>query len=186
MNQKTTKTLPDKRPFEERVLARFDVFDARFDSIDARFDQVDSRFDTVDGRLEQLEARNYDTKPIWERALAAITETRFEVGEIKTKVSAIEGKVGAIEGKVGAIERKVGAIETKVNVIEAKVQILENDVNIIKIDQRSTRNELIDIRRDLKHRIGEKVDMILRFFLENREDIRDAEARIRELESKIA
>jgi len=179
MNEKTTKTLSDKRPFEERVLARFDVFDARFDSIDARFDQVDSRFDNVDGRLEQLEARNYDTKPIWERALAAITETRFDVGEIKTKVS-------AIEGKVGAIERKVGAIETKVNVIEAKVQILENDVNSIKIDQRSTRNELIDIRRDLKHRIGEKVDMILRFFLENREDIRDAEARIRELESKIA
>jgi chromosome segregation ATPase len=172
MNEKTTKNLPDKRPFEERVIARFDAFDARFDSIDARFDRVDSQFDNVNGRLEQLEARNYNTKPIWERALAAITETRFEVGEIKIKVSVIEGKVSAIE--------------TKVNVIEAKVQILENDVNSIKIDQRSTRNELIDIRRDLKHRIGEKVDLILRFFLENREDIRDAEARIRELESKLA
>ena len=50
MNEEITQNLPDKRPFEERVFARFDAFDARFDSIEAR--------------LEKLESRSYDTKPI--------------------------------------------------------------------------------------------------------------------------
>jgi chromosome segregation ATPase len=158
MNEETTKSLHDKRSFEERVFARFDACDARFDSIE--------------GRLENLEVRSYDTKPIWERALTAIMQMSSEVGEIKTKVGAIEGKVGAIE--------------TKVSIIESKVDALETQVRAIKTDQRTMRDETVDVRREMKHRIGDRVDMILKFMLEGREDIRDAEARIRELESKLA
>lgn len=144
MNEETTKGLPDKRSFEERVFARFDAFDARFDS--------------VESRLEKLESRNYDTKPIWEKALKAIMETALEVGEIKTNVGMIGTRVGT----------------------------LENEIGIIKVDQRSIRNELVDVRRELKHHVGERLDMILKFVIESREDIRDAEERIRELESKLA
>lgn len=151
MNEETTRELPDRGSFEQRVFARFD---------------------SIDARLERLEARNYDTKPIWERALAAIMETGLEVGEIKTKVGVIEQKVGIIEGKVG--------------VIEGKVQTIENEIGVIKTDQRTMRNELVDVRRELKHQIGERLDTILKLQLEDREDIRDAEGRIRELESKIA
>ncbi len=32
-------------------------------------------------RLEKLEAKQYDTKPIWEQALAEIVETRAEIRE---------------------------------------------------------------------------------------------------------
>lgn len=144
MNEEPTRKLPDARSFEERVFARFD---------------------SIDARLEKLEARNYDTKPIWERALAAIMETGLEVGEIKTKVGVIEGKV---------------------SVIEEKVLTIENEISVIKTDQRTMRNELIDVRREVKHHIGDRIDMILKFLLEDREDIRDAEGRIRELESKMA
>ena len=70
MDEKSTKKLPTKLSFEERVFARFD-------SIDARFDTVEARFDTVEARLEKLEARGYDTKPIWERALKEIQETNL-------------------------------------------------------------------------------------------------------------
>jgi chromosome segregation ATPase len=158
MNEEPTQNLSGTRSFEERVFARFDAFDARFDAVDARFDTVDARFDTVDARLEKLESRAYDTKPIWERALAAIMDTGLEVGEIK-------GKVGVIEGKV---------------------QLLENEIGVMKTDQRGIRNELVDVRRELKHHVSERLDLILKFLLEDREDIRDAEARIRELESKFA
>lgn len=144
MNEETTRERPDSGSFEQRVFARFD---------------------SIDARLERLESRNYDTKPIWERALAAIMETGLEVGEIKTKV---------------------GLIEQKVSVIEGKVQTIENEIGVIKTDQRTMRNELVDVRRGLKHQIGERLDTILKLQLEDREDIRDAEARIRELESKIA
>lgn len=90
MNETTTRGLPDKRSFEERVFARFD-------SVDARLGEIDSRFDHVEAGLEKLESHSYDTKPFWERALQAIMDTALEVGEIKTKVGVIETKVGVIE-----------------------------------------------------------------------------------------
>jgi chromosome segregation ATPase len=165
MNEETTKELPHGRSFEERVFARFDAFDARFDSVDTRFDSVDARFDTVDARLEKLEASSDDTKPIWQRALAAIMEMGLEMGEVKSKVGVIESKVGAIEGKI---------------------QLLENDIGVIKTDHKGIRNELVEIRREVKHGLKEKLDLITKFLLEDREDIRDAEERIRALESKTA
>src|SRR5882724_12348775 len=114
MNEDTTQNLSDGRSFEERVLARFDAFDARFDSIDARFSQIDQRFDSVDARLEKLESRNYDTKPIWERALAEITETRAQMnvrfGTLEKKVQSIETNVGTIANRVEVIEARVGAL----------------------------------------------------------------------------
>jgi len=165
MNKDPTKELPNKRSFEERVFARFDAvdvrfdaFDVRFDSVDVRFDAVDARFDTVDTRLEKLEASSYDTKPIWQRALAAIMEMGLEMGEVKSKVGVIEGKI----------------------------QLLENDIGVIKTDHKGIRHELVEIRREVKHGLKEKLDLITKFLLEDREDIRDAEGRIRELESKIA
>jgi chromosome segregation ATPase len=150
MNEEPTKDLPSKSSFEERVFARFDALDGRFDSVDARFEAVETR-------LEKLESRASDTKPIWERALAAIMETGLEIGEIK---------------------KRIGGIETK-------VEVLETEIGIIKAD-RSVRNELVDMRRELRHDIREKLDLILKFLLEDREDIRDAEDKIRQLETKLA
>src|SRR6267154_2347921 len=119
----------------------------------ARFDALDGRFEAVENRLEKLESRAYDTTPIWERALAAIMETGLEIGEIK---------------------KRIGGIETK-------VEVLETEIGIIKAD-RSVRNELVDMRRELRHDIRDKLDLILKFLLEDREDIRDAEDKIRLLE----
>jgi chromosome segregation ATPase len=165
MNGEPTRDLPNKGSFEERVFARFDAFDARFD--------------TVDTRLEKLEARSYDTKPIWEKALAQIMETGLEIGEINKKA-------GVIETKVGVIETKVGVIETKVAVIESEVAGLKTEVADMKTGYAGIRNELTDVRRELRHDIKQKLDLILKFLLEDREDIRDAEDKIRQLETKLA
>src|SRR6266481_767081 len=143
MNEESTRDLPNKGSFEERVFARFDA--------------VDTRFDTVDARLEKLESRAYDTKPIWERALAKIIEMDLEIGEIN-------GKVGGIEGKVAVIETDVAALKT--NYVDVK-------------------NELIDLRRE-KHQVNKRLDLILEFLLEDRGDIRDARDRINKLETKLA
>lgn len=151
MNEEPTKDLSGKKSFEERVFARFDAFDRRFD--------------TVDARLEKLESRAYDTKPIWERALAQIMETGLEIGEIK---------------------KKVGVIETKVAVIETEVAEVKTEVSGMKAGYAGIRNELTDVRRELRHDIKQKLDLILKFLLEDREDIRDAEDKIRQLETKLA
>lgn len=151
MNEEPTKDLPSKRSFEERVFARFD--------------SIDARFDTVDARLEKLEARAYDTKPIWQRALAAIMEVGLEVGEVKTKVGVIEGKVDTIEGKV---------------------QLIENDIAVMKSDHKGIRNELVDVRREVKHNVKEQLALIFKLLLEDRDDIRDIEDKVRQLETKLA
>ncbi|MDX6384824.1 MAG: hypothetical protein QOK48_2397 [Blastocatellia bacterium] len=172
MNEEPTRDLPNKLSFEERVFARFD--------------SINTRFDTVDARLEKLEARAYDTKPIWQRALAAIMEMGLEVGEIKSKVGVIEGKVGTIESKVDTIEGKVGVIEEKVDTIEGKVQLIENDIAVIKSDHKGIRNELVDVRREVKHNVKEQLALIFKLLLEDRDDIRDVEDKIRQLETKLA
>jgi chromosome segregation ATPase len=158
MNEEPTRDLPNKLAFEERVFARFD--------------SINTRFDTVDARLEKLEARAYDTKPIWQRALAAIMEMGLEVGEIKSKVGVIEGKVGVIEEKV--------------DTIEGKVQLIENDIAVIKSDHKGIRNELVDVRREVKHNVKEQLALIFKLLLEDRDDIRDVEDKIRQLETKLA
>jgi hypothetical protein len=63
------------RPFEERVFARFDA--------------VDSGLKDLDARMQKLEARNYDTKPIWEQALKEIVETRRELSKRLDRIDAI-------------------------------------------------------------------------------------------------
>lgn len=103
MNEDRTRDLPDNRSFEERVFARFDAMearfesmearfesrfaamDARFDAMDVRFDAVDARLDSLDTRVQTLEARAYDTKPIWERALAEILNVKERVENIERK-----------------------------------------------------------------------------------------------------
>jgi len=163
MNEEPTKNL--SRSFEERVFARFDAFDARFD--------------TVDARLGKLEARSYDTKPIWERALAQIMETGLEVGEIKKTVGVIGSKVAVIETEVTGVKTEVAGLKTEV--VEVKTE-----VEGMKTGYAGIRNELTDVRRELRHDIKPKLDLILKFLLEDREDIRDAEDKIRQLETKLA
>ena len=55
MSDETAQDINGSRSFEERVFARFDA--------------LDSSLKDLDTRLQILEAKTYDTKPIWERAL---------------------------------------------------------------------------------------------------------------------
>lgn len=172
MNEEPTKDLPSRMSFEERVFARFDT--------------VDARFDTVDARLEKLESRAYDTKPIWQRALAAIMETGLEVGEIKKKVGVIESKVAVIETKVAVIETDLA--EVKTNLAEVKTNLAEVKTEVVgmKTDNAGMRSEFAEVRRELKQQVNKRLDLILEFLLEDRDNIRDAQDRIKQLETKLA
>ena len=144
MNEEPTKDLPNRASFEERVFARFDAVDGRFDS-------VDSRFDVVDTRLEKLESRAYDTKPIWERALKEILETRQDVVEVKSRVGVLETEVASMRTDYGAI-----------------------------------RSEFEDLKRELMRQLSRRLDLVLKTMVDQRDDLRDAEDRIKELELKLA
>jgi len=101
MSEDKTAETPDPRTFEERVFARFDALDARFDNVEAR--------------LEKLEAKSYDTKPIWERALAEIQETRAEM--IK--------RFDNLERKIDVLNRDMLQLRADQVRIESRVERLE-------------------------------------------------------------
>lgn len=121
-------------------------------------ERVFARFDAVDARLEKLESRAYDTKPIWERALTAIMDMGLEMGEVKSEVGEVKNKVTGIENRVAVIESDVASIKT----------------------------DYAEMKRDLKHQVNRRIELILEFLLEGRDDLRDAEERIKQLETKLA
>lgn len=133
MNEETTRELPDRASFEQRVFARFDSIDARFDGVEAR--------------LEKLESHSYETKPIWERALKEILETQLEVGVLKSKIEGIETKVEAIEMKI---------------------------------------EQLVESQRDFKVKITRRIDLTLEVMVDNRDAWRNSDARLSQLESRLA
>jgi chromosome segregation ATPase len=113
-----------KRPFEDRVFARFDAVDARLNAVDSRFDAVNARFDAVDARLQKLEVRTddtnsrlhkleiraYDTKPIWEQALREIVDTRRELTK---RLDRIEAVVYETRSDLRDVEDRLDVMEPK-------------------------------------------------------------------------
>ena len=127
-----------KRPFEERVFARFDAVDSRLNTIDGRFEVVaasiltldsrlknlegraddtisrlknlESRADDTNSRLQKLEIRAYDTKPIWEQALKEIVDTRREMSK---RLARIEAVVYETRSDLRDVEDRLEQIETK-------------------------------------------------------------------------
>jgi chromosome segregation ATPase len=110
VSDKDTDEMNGKRPFEDRVFARFDTIDARLNGVDARFDTVDSSIGNLDVRLQQLEVRAYDTKPIWEQALKEIVDTRRELTKRLDRIEAVvyetRSDLRDVEDRVDKIERK--------------------------------------------------------------------------------
>jgi len=68
--------MADERSFEERVFARFDALDARLQTLES-----------------ESERRAVETKPIWERALQEIMETRAEVVKVEDRLGRIENEI---------------------------------------------------------------------------------------------
>lgn len=151
MSEEFTRELPNRGSFEQRVFARFD---------------------SIDARLGKLESRSYDTKPIWEKALAAIMQTGLEVGELKTKTDVIETKVEAIDKKVEAIETKVDG--------------LEGDLAALKNDYGNLYNELVESQRDFKVKLMRRIDLVLEVLVDDHNGLREADERLTRLESRLA
>jgi hypothetical protein len=96
MNEDTTQELPDNRSFEEKAL---------------------SALHDLDARLQRLEACAYDTKPIWERALAEIVELRHELTatkrEITRRLDRIESVTLQNRVELSEMDDRVSALETQ-------------------------------------------------------------------------
>jgi DNA repair ATPase RecN len=74
MSEEITQNLPDDGV--GRILARLDSIDLRLTKLE-----------------EKVDARSYETKPIWEKALKEIMETRAEVVKVEDRLGRIENEI---------------------------------------------------------------------------------------------
>jgi predicted nucleic acid-binding Zn-ribbon protein len=76
MSEETTQEQNGARPFEERVLSALAEMRADFNT-----------------RLERLEAKQYDTKPIWQQALTEIMQANKRLEDFDVRFDRMESDV---------------------------------------------------------------------------------------------
>ena len=144
MSEDKTKEISDTRSFEERVFMRFDALDARFDAIEARLDRVEERLERVEERLERVEARvenlemkQYDTRPIWEQAMAAIAETNSRIEQFEPFFAETTSRMGQFEKALteGFADLRV-EVAHSIHGVERKIDSLNHNILQMQADQR--------------------------------------------------
>ena len=119
MSDNNTAETNNSRSFEERVFARFDAMDQRFDS-------VDKRLESLDGRVEKLEMKQYDTKPIWEQALQAISQVDSRVDQLTTKVDQLNDSLHEVGWKIDALNHNFLKIQADQRYNEKRMRDIES------------------------------------------------------------
>jgi len=84
------------------------------------------RLDSIDAPLEKLEARAYDTKPIWENALKEITDTCIEIRQ------GFEKSRAEMESGLRRVERKIDVLNQ--NILDARADQRELEERVSKLD----------------------------------------------------
>ena len=79
-------------------------------------------------------------------------------------------------------------LEIRQDVVEVKsrVGVLETEVASMRTDYGAIRSEFEDLKRELIRQLSRRLDLVLKTMVDQRDDIRDAEARIEQLETKLA
>ena len=178
MSEDKTAETKDSRSFEERVFARFDV--------------VEGRLSNVEIRIGKLEDRQYDTKPIWEQALAAIAETNQQMREgfAETNQRIAETNQRMREGFAETNQRidetnqrmreGFDEIRAQLGVIVARLDAM--DEKFKGIDERF---DSLDKDLDNNFRgVERKIDVLNRNILELRADQRYVDSRLEKIESQ--
>jgi len=106
MADEPTERFAHTRSFAERVFARFDALDRRMDSLETHLANLDRR-------VQVLEPKAYDTKPIWERALAGISEVKEAVFDLDRKMAVLIGDMMQLRADQIGIARRLDQLEAR-------------------------------------------------------------------------
>jgi len=148
MSENKTDETKNPRSFEERVFARFDAVDSRFDAVDSRLDAVDSRLGALENRVEKLESKQYDTKPIWEQALASIAETNQKLAETNERMDrGFELLRNEMKTEFTAVRHE---IEHSLRGVDRKIDVLNQNIFNFQVDQRYVDRRLAELEAQIK------------------------------------
>jgi len=144
MSEDRTGETKDSRSFEERMFARFDLLDERFGR----------ELSDVTIRIGKLEERQFDTKPIWERALAAIVEIHDELKAINSRLNGMDQRFDVMNKSFAVIDARFDKqdidAEDNVRGLERKLDVLNKDILELRADQRYVDSRLEKIESQAK------------------------------------
>ena len=149
MSEDKTKNMNDSRSFEERVFARFDAVDERFQRIEGN----------VEIRIRKLEARQYDTKPIWEQVLVALAEINTRLDKMDARFDSIDARLDKMDARFDGIDARLDKMDVR---FDKQDTVLDNGFRSVE----------------------RKMDVLNKYFLETRADQRYLDDRLEKLESQ--
>ncbi len=94
MSEETTQEQNGARPFEERVLSALAEMRADFNT-----------------RLERLEAKQYDTKPIWQQALTEIVEVKGQLASLDRKFDVLARDMIQLRADQSLVHSRIDKLE---------------------------------------------------------------------------
>jgi len=168
MNEATTGNLNDGRSFEERVFARFDSLDARIQILES-----------------QSERRAFDTKPIWERALAEIGEVKSGLGEVKTELGEVKTDLGEVKAELGEVKTELGEVKAELRDVKADLREVKVDLREVKVEVGEVKQRLGALE-DLTKPVVRKIDILTKDMLTLRAEQLELEGRLEKLEPSTA
>ncbi len=119
---------PTKRLPGEQDADRISVLISGVQSMSADFQEVKVRLEALEKTFNE---RMYDTKPIWERALAEIAETRAELkAEIAETRAALKAEIAETRAELRS-EMRDGF-----RTLGSKMDVLNEDVLTVRAEQR--------------------------------------------------
>ena len=124
MNEDLTKQLPNSAL--QQILERLDSINVRLTSLEGGMSSLEGRMSSLE---EKVAARKYETKPIWERALQEIAETRIEMRagfeEVRANFEKIEGRFDLLEEKLEVLADDVITLRAKHKRLALRVREIE-------------------------------------------------------------
>ena len=114
MSEEPTESLEGSNPFESRVLRELANLNRRFDGLESRMDRLESRLDGLEVRLtgleEKVEARLYDTRPMWESVLAGIQIMSTKLEKLDAKFNVVAAQLLDLRTDVEMLKQRLPAV----------------------------------------------------------------------------
>src|SRR5258705_13081266 len=115
MSEDKTAETKDSRSFQDRVFARFDTIEGLLSSVEIK--------------IGKLEDRQYDTKPIWEQALAAIAETNTVMlagfDEFRRQLESINARLDSMDVRFESIEARLNSMDIRFDSMDVRFDSMD-------------------------------------------------------------
>jgi chromosome segregation ATPase len=122
----------------QSLSTNFQSLSTNFQSLSTNFQSLSTAFQDVKVRLEALEKtvteRSFETKPIWERALAEIAATRAELGETRAE---LKGEIADVKAELAETRAELRAeMQAGFRKLGLKIELLNEDSLTLRADQK--------------------------------------------------